>query len=296
MALPHQSPGTVITAADHWNPIVDAINSGSDSLDETNQRLSATNTDVSTLKNTVNAAGSTAAGNAALSSRLGTGVTASNTATSQLNALTSRATALESTTGASGSGNAALASRVGTLETRTTDASTGNSALGTRVTALESGSSGGGGGGITASGFMELADNARGFTPTTTGAYQVVSTGKGTYIQFPNPGKAVTVYGSVAGHVFAGAATRGGFKIEINLNDGNGWQTPAYSPLAGIPGTPATYGQTTYMASQYAVSGTPGGVVQIRATAMLEVIPSGTGFFRTTLYANMLGGNAFTTG
>jgi hypothetical protein len=66
-------------------------------------------TRVDAVEATVNASGTTAAGNDALSSRLGTGVTTASTATAQLS----------------------------TLTTRTTDASTGNTALGTRVTTVE---------------------------------------------------------------------------------------------------------------------------------------------------------------
>lgn len=91
------------------------------------------------LETTVNAAGTTAAGNAALSSRLGTGVTtaAGSTATAQFAALATRATNLETLTGGATSGNAALATRATNLETLTTDTTTnggrGNDQLASRL-------------------------------------------------------------------------------------------------------------------------------------------------------------------
>jgi hypothetical protein len=69
---------------------------------DVNTGNTALGTRTTALETTVNAAGTTAAGNAALSSRLGTGVTTSSTATSQLTTLGNRATALESVQGKKG--------------------------------------------------------------------------------------------------------------------------------------------------------------------------------------------------
>lgn len=68
---------------------------------------------------TVNASGATAAGNAALSSRLGTGVTTSSTATAQLNALSARVSAVEAV---SGTGTATVLSDPGNSGTVTSSA------------------------------------------------------------------------------------------------------------------------------------------------------------------------------
>lgn len=124
--VPSQATGHLVTAAD-WNAHVDAFN-------DLNPRTTAVET-------TVNATGTTAAGNAALSSRLGTGVTTASTATAQLATLTtnvsSNTTSISTinTNLGTWSGGTAI-SRIGALETTVNATGTtaaGNAALSTRI-------------------------------------------------------------------------------------------------------------------------------------------------------------------
>lgn len=86
-------------------------------------------TRLDTVETTVNATGSTGAGNSTLSTRLGTGVTTGSTATAQFTAVTGRATALETLTGGAVNGNVALGTLLGTVDSRTTNTS-GNVGIG----------------------------------------------------------------------------------------------------------------------------------------------------------------------
>lgn len=225
-----------------------------------------------------------------LDARLGS-VTASNPVGARLSAL-------ESETGDGNTGNAALDTRLTTVETRTTDATSGNDALDDRLSTLEATPPGTA---ITYSGFLNLDPNVAGFNPSTTNAYEVyrstTSTGGAgpTYLQFPNPSATVTVFGSVGAHLYSDQAARGGLKVEISLDGGVTWQTSATSPLAGVSAaSSAAAAKTCYVGAQFSVSGIPTGVVRVRATAMRESTISG--YFRATLYANMLGGAGATSG
>jgi hypothetical protein len=118
--------GNIASAADynkHKNNILD-LNTRTAVIEAFNA-----NTRLGALETLTGATGSTAAGNAALSTRLGTGVTTASTATSQL-------TALQTLTGATGltaAGNAALSSRLGTGVTTSSTATAQFTALDTRL-------------------------------------------------------------------------------------------------------------------------------------------------------------------
>lgn len=110
-----QSTGYPVQAAD-WNLLVTNEIDLNERLTTATSTNGTQNTNISALQTLTGATGATAAGNAALSSRLGPGVTTASTASSQLTALRTRADALESLTGNATYGNSALDSRVGALE------------------------------------------------------------------------------------------------------------------------------------------------------------------------------------
>lgn len=108
--------GTLIDD-DIWNTHVDNLNDLNTRIGTGNGTALATR--VSSLETLTGNTGTTGHGNTTLSSRLGTGVTTSSTATSQFTALGNRATALESAVGIPWSGGTAL-SRIVSLENSAT--------------------------------------------------------------------------------------------------------------------------------------------------------------------------------
>jgi hypothetical protein len=152
--VPDQTTGHLVTAVD-WNLIADDVNdlntretADAAAIANGTTGNAALGTRMTAVETTVNATGTTAAGNAALSSRLGTGVTTASTATAQLATLTTNvatgvtntstntaAIATINTNLGTWSGGTAI-SRIGSLETTVNAAGTtaaGNAALSTRI-------------------------------------------------------------------------------------------------------------------------------------------------------------------
>ena len=129
--------GALIKVSEFGKPVTDSLTELDLRTSDASTGNPALGTRVGALETTVNATGTTAAGNAALSSRLGNGVTTASTATAQLATKAATATTITAGTGLTGGGdlsaNRTLAVAYGNTST--------TSASGDRALALENGRS-----------------------------------------------------------------------------------------------------------------------------------------------------------
>src|SRR5690606_12904676 len=181
--------------------------------------------------------GPTAAGNAALNTRLGSGVTTSNTATSQLTALRNRLGAGVTAESTATDQFETLTEGVGDLRTEVFHEKRGNQSLDTRVSLIEA----------TPPSERIVWITGADFDPNRVGfqmdgneteqPYQ--AEGAPLALQFPNPEKIVTVtawvsYGAYIHGTTTGRVMRGYVRPEISFDGGQTWQSSDSNPWCGV--------------------------------------------------------------
>jgi len=237
--------------------------------------------------------GPTAAGNAALNTRLGSGVTTNNTATSQLTSLRNRLGAGVIAENTATDQFETLTEGIGDLHTEVFHEKRGNQSLDSRVSLIEA----------TPPSERIVWITGADFDPNRTGfqmdgnelmqPYQ--AEGGPSAIQLPNPEKVVTVtawvsYGAYVPGTGVDLQIRGHVRPEISFDGGQTWQSSDSNPWCGVSIRPgqstvperSAVGSTSYSSNNNQQP--PSGPIMVALRAVSESAPNGRlSFWRVKL-------------